>query len=501
MKVKKQLHVLMVSLFVILMMMPIAFAAQEDVTLQLLVDGELVQWQDVFVQYLNSDGSYGELGGLKGTGKARIFIQYSENEKLHYIMSEMALLAGKNTIEFSSDEMEAVTIIIGENMNVLDNLGVIVFNQMEEANLMVNLNSTGATTVYLDKNLAAQIRDISLVNQVGRTGIAMNLPTNYKFDGNYLLVPKDENRYVNMEERPSFANLFDICFNEIHPTGEIFIFGPGGGTDYRYFDQEGKVVLEKRFGAMDNGLHFEGLAEGVYDMEFSIHDGDLVLRVEDMVFGNGKNEMLVDVPLNLAGKNINEVVDFHGIAQAKENIITFNVGDENQIEELLIIKDDIQLLANGGKNLAIQSPFVRLDFDDEMLQYILSTGADLCLSAKDVYAFYTKEEHKKFMIDYLVPNTLNGLIPVADYEVRVYCGETDLIMGEHQPKLTFYIKDSYLTGMDITKLGVYVDDETTRLLNSVGGQYMSDMKAMILKLEQASTSNYFGIYQKSDTGL
>jgi hypothetical protein len=345
---------------------------------------------------------------------------------------------------------------------------------------------------------------------VEQIGIAMSMAEGFDFDGNYCLQPITETRKVNMLERPSFNELFNICFHNDIAIDDIFIYGEGGGTNYRYYDQQGNVVLESRFGSRDDGLHFEGLDAGVYDMEFSINDGDLILKGEDMIFINGEenktdpsqnklNEVQIEVPLNLEGKNINEFIDFHSFEEMVEDTIVLNFNTPKQIDEFLIIHDDIEILASYDKTLIISSPFLNLYFGNDLLHNILDTGADLSISARDVLNDISKEEHKQFMIDYIGEEGLDNLNLVTNCQVEVHCGDTDLMMGDYHPILNFKISSDALSGIDIRKMGVYVDNPDTKELDYLGGRYNRASQIMTLELKKPSTSYYFMIYEKDLT--
>jgi hypothetical protein len=336
---------------------------------------------------------------------------------------------------------------------------------------------------------------------MGNTGINMSKKGEYRFDSNYYL--KTKTKYVLMTDRPSFDDLFSICFSDDIAINDMFIMGQNGGCDYKYFNQNGKVALEGRFGHTSNGLHFENLDEGKYDMEFSFHDGDLILTVRDITLvKEEKKSENTNQPLVINIKSLplsDSDIDFHELMLREENRIIFSLDIEENIDGNILNQDDIDLFAQRGKEFSIKTNFIQVDFDKDTITEMEETNNDLSMHIKNGLSFFTKEETEDFMNRTYARNITDDMKFVCIYEVMIFLSEHDLIGGEfkNRPKLTLYPYKDYLKGIDFRKVSVFSDIDADNSLDFIGGKNKDG--GITIKLENSVPYHYFNLYERGTT--
>lgn len=488
--------ILLLTFLLTLISISIAYG-QENVSVSVFLDGKEILPNGVMAMYKNNDGSYNNPSEISKEGVALVFVMAEKDHALYCFSKEINLASGKNNIVFNSSNLTVSNIVIDEKMNVMDNHAFIVFENLPpEANLEVNVKSGKMTKVYITNNLI--IDHIGLTHIIGTTGINVSTKENFTFNGSYYLKPKMN--FVLMPDRPSFEELFDICFGNDIPINDFFSMGTEGGCDYKYFDKNGNVVLEKRFGHISNGLHFENLDEGIYDMEFRFNDGLFVLKAENIHFVN-KNDtptpssdpLILHVKtLPLSGSDI----DFHELLSRDANRIVFSLDLREGIESNVLNQDDINLFAQSGKTFSIKTPFIQIDFDKETIAEMEKTDRDLSLHIRNTLSHFSKNEVFDFMKNTYSNSLTKDMNFVCAYEVKIFLSEHDLIAGSfnHKPKLTFYPYEDYLKDIDIRKVSVFSDINGTHSLDFISSNHKDG--GISIALDKSVPYYYFNLFER-----
>lgn len=493
-------------IFVVLLSMMNVVNAQESVNVKVLLDGQEIIVDGIMAMYKN-DASYEDPTEITKDGLALVFAKGTKGNEIWCFSKEVDLKSGDNVLDFNASNMNTYEIVIGKNVHPLDDDVFIEFENLpSETNLELKIQSGNTITVHISDNL--QIHRVTLSDVKGSTGINTSQSTelndgSFGFDGNYYLKPKLE--YILMPDRPSFENIFDICYSDDLFIDDMFVMGRGGGCDYKYFDKDGKVVLEGRFGHPSNGLHFEDLPEGVYNMEFTFNEGDLVLISKDIVFLNEKKSLedkIEDIKqpfkvyvesLPLSGSE----TDFHELMKKEEDKIVFIIDESKNLDSNILNQNDIKLFHQNNKEFSIKTNFIEVEFNKELIAEMDKTNRDLSMHIKNGLSFYSKEEGAKFMRD--TYNILEDMNYICDYEVKIFLSEHDLIAGafDKRPTLIFYPNDTYLEGVDFRKISVYSDKDKNKTLDLLGGK--NSANSIKIELDSPSPYYYFNIYENNIT--
>jgi len=495
---KKILVVIMMFL-----LMNSAVSAQERVKVNVLLDGEELVVDGIMAMYKNGD-SYENPKSVTKEGLALVFAQVTKENDVWYLSKEVELKNGDNVLDFNEGEINHHKIVMGKNIHAIDDNVIVVFDKLpDETKLELKIQSENAINLHISDNL--KILHMVYTDVKGSTGILVSQATplddgSFRFDGNYYLKSKME--YVLMPSRPSFDELFDICLSEDLPIGDMFIMGAGGGCDYRYFNKDGKLVLDRRFGHPSNELHFEDLSEGIYDMEFNFNDGDLILTAKNITFLN--EERLLDKSIDDSNQ-VFEVypkeiflsdseIDFHELMKKKEKKIVFVIDENEQLDGNVMNQGDIDLFHQYGKEFSIKTNFVEVEFDKELIAEMSKVNRDLSMHIKNGLSFYSKEESEAFMKE--TYNIADDMTYVCDYEIKIFLSEYDLIAGDFPKRATlvFYPYDMYLEDVDFSKISIYSDIDKDKSLDLLGGNNKEN--SIRIKLELPSPYYYFNLYER-----
>jgi hypothetical protein len=472
--------------------------AQETVSAQVYLDGKQIEPDGIMAMYKMEDGSYAKPEELDKEGRALVLAMEKNSGGMYCFSKETDLRTGVNRLEFNSSEMKESEIVIGSGMNIMGGKASVFFENLpEETRLDVEVAEGKKTRIYTSDGLT--VDHVALVQVMGNTGINMSRKGEYGFDSNFYLKLKSD--FVLMNERPSFDDIFEICFSKDVAIDGIFLMGQNGGCDYKYYDGSGNVVLEGRFGDTGNGLHFENLQGGSYDMEFHFHGGDLVLTAQDILFA--KEEKTVEKPESLLVINAGSLplsgskIDFHELMSRDEKKIVFYLDIKDQIDGNILNQNDIDLFSQSGKEFSIRTPFIQVDFDRNTIAEMDKTNRDLSMHIKNGRAFSAKEETERFLNKTYAGSITDDMEFIADYEVMIFLSEHDLIGGDfaNRPELTFFPYEEYLKGRDIRKMSVFSDIGADNVLDSIGGTERDG--GIVLKPEKPVPYHYFNLYERN----
>ena len=435
--------------------------------------------------YKTEDGSYGIPEELTKSGDALIFIKKIEDNKVTVLSKEVKLNEGINKIYFENEDLYTEEIHIGDNINPLDDSVFVSFENLPmETEIELKMHSGDKKTFYLNKNL--KIYDVCFSDVLGRTGVNISKRNDFNFTGNYYAKFKKE--YAIMSQRPSFDELFDICDSSDTPVGDMFIMGEGGGCDYKCF-KDGKVMLESRFGAKNNPLHFENLEEGLYDMEFNFHDGDLVVSAKNVKFvKSGPLEIKVNkLPISGSG------LDFNELMKNDSSHIIFKIEENDFLDGNILIYNDMDLFDKNNKTFSIETNFIRVDFYKELISEMVKVKKDLSMHIKNGLSEHSREEVDQFLREtYKIEDNMDF---VCDYEVKIYLTKNDLIGGEFpkRPVLTFMPYDNYIPERNFEKITVFSNFKDSNQLEPIISK--NENGKITISLEKPVPYYYFNLFE------
>ncbi|GMQ61423.1 S-layer homology domain-containing protein [Vallitalea maricola] len=473
--------------------------AMVKIEVKLMLDGIETEVDSITAIYKKEDGTYSSPQPVTKPGKALVFVKKTVNNEVWAISKEMDLEIGDNIIDFKSTDLDMKEIHIGEQVYPMENSVFVDFENLPaKMELELKIKSGNTLKINLSKNL--KVHTVYFNDVLGRTGINISQKDDFDFVGNYYAKAKVD--YAVMLDRPSFQELFDICDANDNPINELFFLGDGGGCNYKYF-KDGKVVLEGKFGDISNGLHFENLSEGIYDMEFSFNDGDLVVMVQDImlvnqkpdnsIVNNKKSLEIIVEHLPISGSDI----DIHELMKREEDKIVFIIQENKFLDGNILNQNDIELFNQNNKTFSINTDFIEVEFNKELINEMVKTNKDLSMHIKNGLSHYSKEEAELFLDDNY--KVMDNLKFVCDYEVKIYLTEYDLIAGEfpQRPIITFKPYKEYLQGKDFRKISVFTDIQNDNTLELLSGKNRNN--CITVELTNPIPNYYFNLYEQNIT--
>lgn len=480
---------IIITLILIMLFSVANVFAESEVIISVTYDGKEIVPEAVMAVYSGETN----IGEANHEGTANVLVMANDGDIMMLLMkTDVEIMSGENNIDFKSTETKKINISIGENVTPLDDSVFIDFlNLPPESSIELKLPPKSEKEIVLSNALDYLI---AFTDIKGNTGINISTKNTTQFNGNYYLKQKTEN--VIMENRPSFEHLFDICYGDNEEINDMFTMGQGGGCDYKYFDKDGNVVLESRFGHVSNGLHFENLENSLYDMEFNFNNGDLILTAKDVSFKSTAEETSnIDNSLEIKSKALplsDSDIDFHMIMETDESHIVFNL-DKNDIDGNVLNQDDIDLFYQNNKTFSVKNDFVEVSFDKNIIEEMTDTNYDLSMHIFKGKSFNDKNSAVEFMNS--IYDNVNKMTLVGDYNVQIFLNEYDLICGEwnNRPEITFSLAESELKGIDFRKVNTYVsldDDKMIDLVYSINGD-----NSITLKLDESINYPYINLYE------
>lgn len=468
--------------------------AESDVTVTATYDAENVEIESVMAVYDGED----KLSTINRTGPATIFIKAKKDDVLMLLMEHRILKRGNNVILFDSKDSTKEHIIISENVHPMgDSVFIDFMNVAGDSSVELKLKAGSEQEVILSNTL-----DYLIAFTDVRGDIGINIFTNSTthFYGDYSLSLK--RKWVTMKNRPSFNELFKITYGQGERISDMFMMNRAGGCDYKYYDKEGTLVMDKRFGMEDNPLHFENLSDGLYDMTFSFNKGDLELTAKDVQFifddkdiissKAFKEIVITTLPISTNG------IDFHELMTDCEPHIVFNLMG-GTLDGNIFNQDEIDLFSKNNKTFTVKNDFVEIYFDQEAIKEMSEVNYDLSMHIFKGEGLKNRDKLQEFLMS--VYNNVEKMQVVGDYNIQIFLNDYDLICGEwsNRPTITLTLTEEELSGINFKKVKAYTSFDTDKEIDQVYG--INTHNSITMRLQKAISYPYINLYEHKENTL